>query len=130
MGDKREKVLVDRNSTFSSASASFQEKFKSTFTEVKQTEVNDDLKEETKTKRYSDKRKEERLRREKEKAEKTKRKDDIIDIEDDMTDDASVRDDVSATDDISVKSDSKSVLEKRKGEKRNANIEEDIKSRQ
>merc|ERR1712212_737012 len=53
-----------------------------------------------------------------EKAEKNKKKEDIIDIEDEMTDDASVRDDASMADDISVKSDSKSVL---------AEVKEDLK---
>merc|ERR1711936_696838 len=123
---------VDRNSTFTTwVSASHQEKFKSTFTEIKQADSKSDdpSKEETKTKRYSDKRKEERLKREREKAEKNKKKDDIIDIEDEMTDDASVRDDASMADDISVKSDSKSVLAEVKDDLKKAKETREIKVR-
>merc|ERR1711915_225695 len=49
----------------------------------------DEAKEDGKTKRYSDKRKEERLKREKEKAEKMRKEEGIITIEDDSS-----RDDV------------------------------------
>merc|ERR1711874_568129 len=55
-------------------------------------EIVQEVKEESKTKRYSDKRKEERLKREREKAEKKKRDDGIVTIID--VEDESSRDDV------------------------------------
>merc|ERR1712025_130044 len=55
-------------------------------------EVVPEVKEESKTKRYSDKRKEERLKREREKAEKKKRDDGIVTIID--VEDESSKDDV------------------------------------